>query len=111
MGCYEAARRKFNEILHAHPCLACGSMSKIEADHIIPYSLKTYEFSKRSHKGLSYFYAVPLCAECHRSKTDSIEEEWYKVMVPGGMRKAYAVALALSLRAWSEACLDYKSSD
>jgi len=103
-SCYEKARKRFNEIAHDMPCLACGTRANIELDHIKPVSMKTLQFTRRSHKGLSYFFAVPLCRECHRKKTLAREEDWYEANIVGGLARAYGLALAMSLQAWSEEC-------
>ena len=86
------------------PCLVCGSRTLIEADHIKPVSLKTLGFTRRTHKGLGAFFAVPLCQKHHREKTRNREDEWYEENVPGGLARAYALAMSLALESWKEAC-------
>jgi len=96
---YKKLRQTFYSVLHQKPCIACGSFNYIEADHIKPWSWKTMSLTRRSHKGVAAFYAVPLCKTCHEKKTANNEEIWYNDNVLGGVKTAYAVAMSILLEA------------
>jgi len=74
--------KKYYLFVKNKPCLACQKPSTLrepsEADHIKPWVDKLKTFGARSHKGISAYFCVPLCRECHKKRHQAAEEEWYE---------------------------------
>jgi 5-methylcytosine-specific restriction endonuclease McrA len=65
-GVYSVSK-KFLKNLYSSNCFYCGSLEKIEADHVIPIS----RGGVHSEGNL-----VPACMTCNRSKSKSLLMEW-----------------------------------
>jgi len=81
------AKDRFLEVVKSTPCLACGKYG-VDIAHIKPWSAKISDFTRRTHKGVGWFFAIPLCRSCHEAQTASgNEHEWLRANV--GLVRAY----------------------
>ena len=65
-GIYEVLKKEIIRLYNS-PCIYCGSIDSIEADHVIPIS------RGGTH---SIGNLVPACQKCNRSKSDKYLVEW-----------------------------------
>lgn len=70
-------RIKFLKKLYSSPCVFCGSMDRIEADHVIPVS----RGGRHCEGNLQ-----PLCRKCNASKSNKLMVEW--IYLKGGGQNA-----------------------
>ena len=94
-----ATRDRFVEHLKSEPCLVCGRYG-VDMAHLLAPSKRLRsgerprDWGTRSHKGVHWYFAIPLCKECH-AKQHALGEKWLDEQLPGGRAFAYAVALRL----------------
>lgn len=87
----------FLAVVKETPCLACGRYG-VDIAHVKPWSAKTDSFTRRTHVGSGWFFAIPLCRRCHSKQTASNEDEWLAQNVDGGLDAVYAwIAKAVSI--------------
>ncbi len=65
-GVFQVLKKEITRLYNS-PCIYCGSLNSIEADHVIPIS------RGGTH---SIGNLVPACQKCNRSKSDKYLAEW-----------------------------------
>lgn len=81
-------RERFLNIVKSTPCLVCGRYG-VDIAHVRPWSSKLGRLTRRTHKGVGWFYAVPLCRKHHLEQGQQREEVWFESNVDGGLHAVY----------------------
>jgi len=66
-----ARTRKYYDWLATHSCVRCGA-SPVEIAHIRAFRSPKTDLLLGRREGIAALAAVPLCAACHRTASDSI---------------------------------------
>lgn len=81
-------REEFLEIIKKTPCFACGKYG-VDIAHVKPWSERLGGFTRRTHKGIGWFFAIPLCRHHHLQLGSSSEHLWLESNIPGGLVAVY----------------------